>query len=118
MARLRYIMLLQRDVPRAAKFYSEGLGLTVNVCSDRWAELQSGDMKLALKQVDSEAHCTTGYSPFLHFDVDDLDGTVQRLLSLGAFLDGPIKYPTHGKVAAMRGPDGHMLGLHEPALSS
>jgi hypothetical protein len=45
-------MLLQRDVPKAAKFYSEGLGLTVNVCSDRFAELQSGSMKLALKQVD------------------------------------------------------------------
>lgn len=46
----------------------------------------------------SEAHCTTGYSPFLHFDVDDLDDTVRRLLSFGALLDGPIKYPTHGKV--------------------
>lgn len=58
----------------------------------------------------SEAHCTTGYSPFLHFDVDDLDGTVQRLLSLGAFLDGPIKYPTHGKVRRRILRSGWQLG--------
>eukprot|EP00245_Coleochaete_scutata_P005239 TRINITY_DN18655_c0_g1_i1.p1 TRINITY_DN18655_c0_g1~~TRINITY_DN18655_c0_g1_i1.p1 ORF type:complete len:118 (-),score=19.53 TRINITY_DN18655_c0_g1_i1:66-419(-) len=117
MAVLKYIMLLQRDVPKAARFYGEGLGLKVNVCTERWAELQSGGMKLALKQVDSEAHCTTGYSPFLSFNVEDLHSTVTRLISMGAVLDGPIRYPTHGKVASMRAPDGHMLGLYEPAES-
>ena len=44
------------------------------------------------------AASTTGYSPFLHFDVDDMDTTIVRCLSLGATLDGPIKYPAHGKV--------------------
>lgn len=47
------------------------------------------------------AASTTGYSPFLHFDVDDMDTTVVRCLSLGATLDGPIKYPAHGKVASV-----------------
>ncbi|XP_040862481.1 uncharacterized protein [Glycine max] len=32
----------------------------------------------------------------------------------GAELDGPIKYEVHGKVAAMRCIDGHVLGLYEP----
>ena len=32
-----------------------------------------------------------------------------------ALLHGPIKYPVQGKVAAVRAPDGHMLGLFEPA---
>ena len=49
---LRHILLLQRDVPKAARFYNEGLGLTVNVCTEKWAELQSGATRLALKGVD------------------------------------------------------------------
>ena len=44
------------------------------------------------------AASTTGYSPFVHFDVDDMDSTIVRCLTLGAQLDGPIKYPAHGKV--------------------
>ena len=44
-----------------------------------------------------EAYATTGYSPFLAFTVGELQATVQRLLALGATLDGPIKYSTGGK---------------------
>ncbi|GJN29590.1 hypothetical protein PR202_gb17829 [Eleusine coracana subsp. coracana] len=47
-ATLRWVLQLHRDVPRAAKFYSEGLDFSVNVCTLRWAELQSGPLKLAL----------------------------------------------------------------------
>ena len=39
-----------------------------------------------------------GYSPFLSFNVKDMDDTVLRLLSMGAELDGPIKHPPQGKV--------------------
>lgn len=52
---LRHVLLLQRDVPKAARFYNEGLGLTVNVCTERWAELQAGATRLALKGVDGGA---------------------------------------------------------------
>lgn len=45
-----------------------------------------------------EAFVSTGYSPILSFNVLDLDVTVNKLLQLGASLDGPIKYPPHGKV--------------------
>ena len=47
-ATLRWVLQLHRDVPRAARFYSEGLDFSVNVCTLRWAELQSGPLKLAL----------------------------------------------------------------------
>ena len=49
---LRHVLLLQKDVQKAAKFYKEGLGLPVNVLTERWAELQAGDAKIALKAVD------------------------------------------------------------------
>lgn len=130
---LRHVLLLQRDVPAAAKFYRDGLGLVVNVCTERWAELGNAasatgaphsdseiaasapETVIALKHVDSEAHRATGYSPILSFTVSDLDKTVNNLLRAGASLDGPILYPSRGKVAALRAPDGHMLGLFEPA---
>lgn len=44
-----------------------------------------------------------------------MDSTVPRLVSLGAVLDGPIRYEPYGKVAAVRSPDGHMVGLYESA---
>ena len=49
---LRQILLLQRDVPKAAKFYQEGLGLPVKVLTERWAELDAGCTTLALKAVE------------------------------------------------------------------
>ena len=51
-ATLKYIMLLQRDVPRAVAFYQQGLGMKATVVTERWAELQSGSFKLALKAAD------------------------------------------------------------------
>ena len=46
----------------------------------------------------SNVELSNGYSPFLSFNVKDMDGTVLRLLSMGAELDGPIKHPPQGKV--------------------
>lgn len=44
----RWILQMHKDVPKAAKFYSEGLDFSIKVCTLRWAELQSGPLKLAL----------------------------------------------------------------------
>ncbi|KAH7513806.1 hypothetical protein FEM48_Zijuj11G0021300 [Ziziphus jujuba var. spinosa] len=90
-----WILQLHKDVPKAARFYSEGLDFTVNYHSDHIMQ--------------------KGYSSLLSFTVTDINSTVTRLMALGAELDGSIKYEIHGKVAAMRCMDGHMLGLYEPA---
>ncbi|XP_055823556.1 uncharacterized protein LOC129892046 isoform X2 [Solanum dulcamara] len=47
-ASFRWILQLHKDVPKAARFYSDGLDFSINVCTHRWAELQSGPLKLAL----------------------------------------------------------------------
>ena len=49
---LRHVLLLQKDLHKAARFYNEGLELPVLVLSDRWAELGSGPSKIALKAVE------------------------------------------------------------------
>ena len=127
-ARLRSVMLLLRDVPAAATFYNEALGLPILKLSDRYAELGHGGggggdaagppppPPLVLKAAEgSEALVTTGYSPFLCFDVPDVPDVVVRALAAGAKLDGAIKHEPHGKVAVLRSPDGHMLGVYEAA---
>ncbi len=120
-------------VAAAVNFYRDGLGLAVVRHTDDWAELAcpigsslgnksidashpSINFRLSIQAVYSEAQLGIGYSPFLSFDVDDMDSTVARCVQMGAHLDGPIQYPAHGKVAALRAPDGHMIGLYEPAL--
>ncbi|KAH9621622.1 hypothetical protein KSS87_013661 [Heliosperma pusillum] len=109
----RWVMQMHRDVPKAAKFYSEGLGFTLNVCTPRWAELSSDSFKLALLHTSSEPVVQKGYSSLLSFTVTDITDTVMKLIELGAELDGPIKHETHGKVAAVC-LDGHVVGLYEP----
>ncbi|XP_050374140.1 uncharacterized protein LOC126791718 [Argentina anserina] len=114
-ASFRWILQLHKDVPKAARFYSEGLGFTVNVSTLRWTEIQSGPLKLALMQSPNDHAMQKGYSSLLSFTVPDINQTVARLMTLGAELDGAIKYEIHGKVAAVRCLDGHMIGLYEPA---
>ncbi|KAH0974940.1 hypothetical protein GBA52_016839 [Prunus armeniaca] len=99
-ASFRWILQMHKDVPKAARFYSEGLDFTVDVCTLRWAELQSGPLKLALMQSpnDRVMQKGMGYSSLLSFTVKDINQTMTKLMALGAELDGPIKYEIHGKV--------------------
>ncbi|CAK8539327.1 unnamed protein product [Lathyrus sativus] len=113
-ASFRWLLQLHKDVPKAARFYSEGLDFTVNVCTLRWAELQSGPLKLALMHSPIDQNIQKEYTSLLSFTVTDINSTVTKLMALGAELDGPIKYEIHGKVAALRCIDGHVLGLYEP----
>ncbi|OQS03352.1 hypothetical protein THRCLA_21185 [Thraustotheca clavata] len=113
-SRLRQLLVLSRDVATSKRFYQEGLGLQLLRESDTFAEFDvNAGVTLSIKQAHGEAACSAGYSPFLNFDVHDMDETIPRLIMLGAAMDGPIKYPAFGKVAAVRSPDGTMIGLYE-----
>ena len=121
MLKFTNLLLLLRDVPAAVKFYGpEGLGMKVNGAASSWAVLEAEGLRISLQQAEgfllfpsqfhlwcqrsfffllhSEAAVTTGYTPFVNFTVDDLDSTMMRLVLQGASLDGPVKYPLHGKV--------------------
>ena len=135
LARFTRVVLFVRSgeaLIKATEFYHSALGLQVVRVTDEWAELRNGmgprqqqevgdddddDQRwsLSLQAVTTESQLSTGYSPILNFEVEDMDSTVSKCVQMGAHLDGPIQYPAHGKVAAMRTPDGHMIGLYEPA---
>lgn len=101
----------------AVNFYHNALGLTVVRHTDEFAELTCHkQFSLNLQAVSNEAQLCTAYSPLLTFEVDEMNTVVQTCVQMGAHLDGPIQYPAHGKVASMRTPDGHMIGLYEPSI--
>ena len=114
-----------QGLANALEFYSSGLGLQVVRATDEWADLrttpptnpaqQHHSLSICLRAVTSEAQVTTGYSPLLQFQVENMDEVVAKCVQLGGNLDGPIQYPAHGKIAALRSPDGHMIGIYEPA---
>lgn len=139
--RLSRIVLMVRGsegIASAVNFYHKAVGLHVVRVTDDWAELSttsgSGEeasvggnntngLTLHLQAVttaamSSEAQLSTGYSPWLTFTVSHMDETVSACVQAGAHLDGPIQYPAHGKVALLRSPDNHMIGLYEPATAT
>ncbi len=125
---LRQVLLFTRDVHTSLRFFGvNGLGLEVVHENDKFAELicqrtannlQNNNHvnipSIGLQYVEREAECSTGYSPFLQFDVDNMDIVIQRLLMNHGRLDGSIKFPVEGRVASVRSPCGHMIGLFEP----
>mmetsp|Transcript_7375 Transcript_7375/g.13602 ORF Transcript_7375/g.13602 Transcript_7375/m.13602 type:complete len:139 (+) Transcript_7375:212-628(+) len=130
LAHLSRVVLMVRSgegLAKAVEFYSTGLGLQVARVTDDWADLRTvpnnnttaavatQPISICLQAVTSEAQVTTGYSPLLQFQVENMDECIAKCVQLGGHLDGPIQYPAHGKMAALRSPDGHMLGIYEPA---
>jgi catechol 2,3-dioxygenase-like lactoylglutathione lyase family enzyme len=123
----------------ATWFYQQTLGLTVWRATDEWTEFV--EVPLSLRAViggppngnDDDEHDDDNDDtikpsppqeqqqqqdmmlPILQFTIPDMNWTVAQGLALGADLDGPIQYPAHGKVATLRTPDGHRIGLYEPA---
>lgn len=109
----KYVMLMVKDIPAAVKFYSEGLGLTVKTSTPGWAELEADGTTIAFHAARGEPE--VGNSPILSFNVDDIHRFVSTLEAMGAKLEGDIREPSFGKVAALRSPDGHLLSLLQPA---
>lgn len=112
-AQFKHVMLMVTDVLATVKFYQEGLGLKVKMSSPGWAELDADGTTIALHAAESQAQ--TSNSPILSFHVDDVYGAIANLENMGAKLEGRVREPSFGKVAAMRTPDGHLLSLLQPA---
>lgn len=111
----KHVMLMVKDVLASVKFYSEGLGLTVKTASPGWAELDANGTTIAIHAAENPQGSD---SPILSFHVDDVQGAIATLESLGAKLEGNVREPSFGKVAAMRTPDGYLVSLLQPTAKS
>lgn len=109
---------------KAARFYEHALQLPVIYITPDdgpappGAEFDAGSANLALTASDRESELSVGYSPLLHFDVDDLDAMVPRVIQYGAHMDGGVEYEVFGKTVNIRSPCGQMFALFEPADAS
>ncbi len=112
-AEFKHVMLMVKDIPATVKFYSEGLGLPVRMSSPGWAELDANGTTIALHAASETVEAA--FSPILSFHVDDVYAVLSTLESMGAKLEGRVREPSFGKVAAVRTPDGHLLSLLQPA---
>ena len=108
----KHIMLMVKDIRATVKFYSEGMGLKVITSSPGWAELDANGTTIALHAASENGQ--SGGSPILSFHVDDVHATIATLEAKGASLEGNVREPSFGKVAAMRTPDGSIISLLQP----
>ena len=112
---LRQCLILVRNVAKTLDFFGQdGIGLKILLKTESYGELEAGEsLTLAIKKATRESELCKGYSPFLCFDVHDVDMLIPKLVLKGAVLDGGVKHEPEGKFAALRSPDGVTIGLRE-----
>ena len=111
-AQFRHVMLMVEDLPAAVDFFHRGLGLPIKAQSPTWAELDAEGTTIAFHHVAESPQ--TGDTPILSFHVTDVYGAIAQLEALGGSLEGRVREPSFGKVAAVRSPQGQLISLLQP----
>ena len=118
---LEYVGIRVRDLERARRFYTEGLGL-VPVSSGRMA---AGGVWETLKDPESGALLELNFYPdspvyregdeldHLGFRVTDIAGTIQRLVALGARVRIPPFDEGGVRLVFLSDPDGVWIELFD-----
>jgi catechol 2,3-dioxygenase-like lactoylglutathione lyase family enzyme len=110
--RLNHVTLPARDVECSARFYIR-LGLVQVVASyPDYARFVSpaGDTTLSLHRVE---HGSSEPSASVHFEVDDVDLTVEELKQAGfGFVCDPVDQPYRWREAILLDPDGHRIFIY------
>jgi methylmalonyl-CoA/ethylmalonyl-CoA epimerase len=117
------VVLTVEDFDEAVAFYRDALGLEqledwsgddgrVILLDAGQATLELFDRRQAVSIDRIEAGSRVSGPVRLALEVDDLDGTVQRLVAAGATAEGtPVVPPWGGRNARLRAPDGMQLTL-------
>jgi catechol 2,3-dioxygenase-like lactoylglutathione lyase family enzyme len=126
---LKYVNVTVNDVDEALAFYTEGLGMGIQMDVSnggfRWVTVGSADQP-GLGVVLSEPHAgrsqadgdalqallTKGQLPSIVFFTDDVDAAFERLRAHGAeVLQEPIEQPWGPKDCAFRDPSGNLVRI-------
>lgn len=126
---LKYVNVTVNDVDEALAFYTEGLGMTIQMDVSnggyRWVTVGSSEQP-GLGVVLSEPHAgrsqadgdalqallTKGQLPSIVFLTDDVDSVFERLRAHGAeVLQEPIEQPWGPKDCAFRDPSGNLVRI-------
>ena len=118
---LEYTGIRVRDLAQATKFYTEGLGLR----TERSGRMRAGGTWQELRDPVSGALLELNFYPgdppyregdeldHLGFQVADLDGTIDRLVALGARVRIPPFEEGNVRLAFLSDPDGVWIELYE-----
>ncbi|MCU1410426.1 MAG: lyase [Rhodoglobus sp.] len=126
---LKYVNVTVNDVDEALAFYTDGLGMTVQMDVSnggfRWVTVGSADQP-GLGVVLSEPHAgrsqadgdalqellTKGQLPSIVFLTDDVDAAFERLRAHGAEVyQEPVEQPWGPKDCAFRDPSGNLVRI-------
>jgi catechol 2,3-dioxygenase-like lactoylglutathione lyase family enzyme len=122
---LEYTGIRVRDLERARRFYTEGLGLRPRrqgrmAAGGRWEELEDPESHAQLElnfYPDQPPYREGDELDHLGFRVDDLEATIGRLVALGARLRIPPFDEAGTRLAFLSDPDGVWLELYETTES-
>ena len=118
---LKHILLSSNNLKKTCEFFTKGLGFSLVVCTDTFAELllveststttrkttpktaqifntnntSTSSVTLAVQQKileEDRSNNSTNTNISLNFEVSDVDHAVKQLLELGGTLDGPIQF--------------------------
>jgi predicted enzyme related to lactoylglutathione lyase len=105
-------ILYSRDLDQARAFYRDILGLPILLEEANVLHFDGGSARLAIQRYPTEG-AREAPEGFLVFAVDNLDLAYAELRERGAeFLGSPANRP-YGRVAYLRDPEGHEIGLIE-----
>jgi catechol 2,3-dioxygenase-like lactoylglutathione lyase family enzyme len=111
---LKQVLLLSRNLDKAVGLWTEGLGFTLVHQSETYAELKDErDARIAIREVDSEAFLSTGYSPILSIAMSEPLAPLATKLqeSHNCSVDGQVVASEALETVMLRTADGHMVGL-------
>ena len=103
------------DLAAASAWYSEVLGIQPYFERPGYLEFRVGDYQHELGIIDAKYRPNTPEQPggeVIHWHVDDLQGTYERLLELGATtFQPPVEHGPGFVTAAVVDPFGNVLGV-------
>jgi predicted enzyme related to lactoylglutathione lyase len=105
------------DLEAAKKWYTEFLGIEPYFDVPGYIEFRIGDYQQELGIIDRKyaSQDYSGNGAIAHWHVDDLEGTLDKLLSMGASVHLPIIDHSHGKgnfvTASVTDPFENILGV-------
>ena len=108
---LRTVVYAAPDLKRARDWYTEVLGIEPYFAEDFYVGFNVGGYEFALDPARSVAH-PAGSGAMVYWGVDDVEGELNRLLSLGAKPHTPFQDVGGGiKVGSVLDPFGNAIGL-------
>ena len=116
-----YVVLVVQDLDRALHFYCDVLGLSLGHRSGSFAQLATGETRVALyergamaatlgQELDPPSPDAPGFE--LGFKVPDVDDAYDQLTAAGASpVCPPVDRPWGQRTAYVGDPDGHLVEL-------